>query len=31
MKSSPDDSVVLELSSFQLTYLRPETRVPHIA
>lgn len=25
-----DDSVVLELSSFQLTYLRPETRVPHI-
>ncbi len=27
----PDDSVVLELSSFQLFYLRPETRVPHIA
>ncbi len=27
----PDDSVVLELSSFQLSYLRPETRVPHIA
>ena len=26
----PDDGVVLELSSFQLTYLRPETRVPHI-
>jgi UDP-N-acetylmuramoylalanine--D-glutamate ligase len=26
----PDDSVVLELSSFQLTYLRLETRVPHI-
>ena len=27
----PDDSVVLELSSFQLFYLRPETRVPHVA
>jgi UDP-N-acetylmuramoylalanine--D-glutamate ligase len=26
----PDDSVVLELSSFQLIYLRPERRVPHI-
>ncbi len=26
----PGDSVVLELSSFQLTYLRPDTRVPHI-
>ena len=26
----PEDSVVLELSSFQLGYLRPETRVPHI-
>jgi UDP-N-acetylmuramoylalanine--D-glutamate ligase len=26
----PDDNVVLELSSFQLTYLQPETRVPHI-
>ena len=26
----PDDGVVLELSSFQLWYLRPETRVPHI-
>jgi UDP-N-acetylmuramoylalanine--D-glutamate ligase len=24
------DDVVLELSSFQLTYLRPKTRVPHI-
>ena len=27
----PDDEVVLELSSFQLAYLRPETRVPHIS
>jgi UDP-N-acetylmuramoylalanine--D-glutamate ligase len=27
----PDDWVVLELSSFQLTYLRPQTCVPHIA
>jgi UDP-N-acetylmuramoylalanine--D-glutamate ligase len=26
----PDDNVVLELSSFQLSYLRRETRVPHI-
>ena len=26
----PDDAVVIELSSFQLSYLRPETRVPHI-
>ena len=26
----PEDSVVLELSSFQLTYIRPETRAPHI-
>ena len=26
----PDDGVVLELSSFQLWYLRPETRLPHI-
>ena len=26
----PSDSVVLELSSFQLSYLRSETRVPHI-
>jgi UDP-N-acetylmuramoylalanine--D-glutamate ligase len=25
-----EDNVVLELSSFQLSYLRPETRVPHI-
>jgi UDP-N-acetylmuramoylalanine--D-glutamate ligase len=25
-----DDAVVLELSSFQLTYLRPETPLPHI-
>lgn len=25
-----DDVVVLELSSFQLSYLRPETRVPHV-
>ena len=29
-KIKPDDSVVLELSSFQLFYLRLETRVPHI-
>ena len=27
---SSGDSVVLELSSFQLSYLRPETRVPHV-
>ncbi len=27
----PDDGVVLELSSFQLSYLRPETRIPHIS
>jgi UDP-N-acetylmuramoylalanine--D-glutamate ligase len=26
----PGDGVVIELSSFQLTYLRPETRLPHI-
>ena len=26
----PDDGVVLELSSFQLWHLRPETRLPHI-
>ena len=26
----PDNGVVLELSSFQLSYLRRETRVPHI-
>jgi len=26
----PDDTVVLELSSFQLQYLRPETPLPHI-
>ena len=26
-----DDGVVLELSSFQLSYLRPETRLPHIS
>jgi UDP-N-acetylmuramoylalanine--D-glutamate ligase len=26
----PRDGVVIELSSFQLTYLRPETRLPHI-
>ena len=26
----PEDGVVLELSSFQLSYLRPETRLPHI-
>ena len=29
-KIKPDNSVVLELSSFQLFYLRLETRVPHI-
>jgi UDP-N-acetylmuramoylalanine--D-glutamate ligase len=28
---SPGDAVVLELSSFQLFHLRPETRLPHIA
>ncbi len=27
----PGDGVVLELSSFQLSYLRPETRLPHIS
>ena len=27
----PDDAVVIELSSFQLAYLRPETRLPHIS
>ena len=27
----PGDGVVLELSSFQLSYLRPETRLPHVA
>ena len=27
----PDDGVVLELSSFQLQYLRPEARLPHVA
>jgi UDP-N-acetylmuramoylalanine--D-glutamate ligase len=27
----PDDGVVLELSSFQLTYFGPETPLPHIA
>lgn len=26
-----DDGVVLELSSFQLSYLQPETRLPHIS
>ncbi len=26
-----DDWVVLELSSFQLTYMRPETSMPHVA
>ncbi len=26
----PDDGVVLELSSFQLGHLQPETRVPHV-
>ncbi len=27
----PDDGVVIELSSFQLAYLRPETPLPHIS
>ncbi len=27
----PGDGVVIELSSFQLTHLRPETRLPHIS
>src|SRR5208282_1590988 len=26
----PDDAVVLELSSFQLTHIQPESRLPHI-